>query len=323
MEQLNVKDKKILTELTLNSRIPINRLAKKVGVSREVANYRLNKLIKDKIILWFYSVIDVEALGFERYGYFIELKGVNHAKEKEFIEYLIKHDFVNYISPVIGKWNVVFDIYAKDKQHLQEIIKEIENKIGKYLEKYSIISMETALESFPTKIFGSKKEIEYKETKKDIKVDKIDLQILKELSNNSRVEYKEIAGKLKMTANAIKYRIKNMETSGILKEYTISIDKKKLGYEFYNLQLKIINYKKELELKKFLRNNKHVTYFYKYLGNENWDLDIGLIVKNSSELREFILELREYFGDIVKINDIYIIVEESKGNYAPQGIFKN
>lgn len=319
---MDKKDEKILTELTLNSRLPLNRLAKKVGISREVATYRLNKLIKEKVILGFYTIIDAEALGFSRYGCFFQLKGISHEKEKEFMNYLLKHDFVAYMGPIIGKWNVIFDLFAKDNEHLQEIIKEITNKIGKYLEKYSIIIMGTALESFPIKIFGSKKEIEYKKSK-EIKLDKKDSEILKILSNNSRAEYKEISEKLNMTANAIKYRIKNLEKAGIIKDYTISVDKRKLGFEFYNLQLKIIENKKETELKNFIKNNKHSIYLYRYLGNENWDLDIGLIVKNSLELREFILELREYFGDVIKIHDLYVVVEETKGDYAPSGVFKN
>ena len=50
---MDKKDKKLLAELMINSRTPINQLAKKVGISREVATYRLNKLIKDKRILNF------------------------------------------------------------------------------------------------------------------------------------------------------------------------------------------------------------------------------------------------------------------------------
>jgi Lrp/AsnC family leucine-responsive transcriptional regulator len=313
------KDEKILIELTLNSRIPINQLAKKVGVSREVANYRLQNL-KKKIINEFYTIIDTDSLGFLRYGCFFQLKGISPVKEKEFISYLTKHDFATYIGPVIGKWNVVFDIFAKDNKHMQEIVKEIVNKVGKHIEKYAVIGMGAEYEGFPVKIFGSKREIIYNKSNKNFKIEKKDLKILKILSNNSRVEYKEIAGKLKMSANAIKYRIKNLEASGVIKGYTISINKRELGYEFYNLQIKI-GIKNEESLKNFLRNNKHTTYFYRYLGNENWDLDIGLIVKNSEELREFIISLREKFEEI-KIYDIYVVFEESKGDYAPEGVFK-
>lgn len=319
---MDKKDERILAELTLNSRIPINRLAKKVGISREVANYRLSKLIKDKVIHGFYTIIDVEALGFERYGCFFQLKGISKQEEENFMDYLKKHEFVTYMGPVIGRWNVIFDVYAKTKKHLKEIMKKITDRAGKHLEKYLIIHTGEPLESFPIKIFGSKKEVDYEEAEK-IGLNEKDLEILELLSKNSRIEYKEMSSKLKMSANAIKYRIKNLEKNKIISGYTILVDKKKLGFEFYDLQLKITENKKEKELKEFVRNNKHAIYLYKYLGNENWDLDIGLVVKNSSELRNFILELRENFGDIIKIHDLYVIVEEVKGDYAPSGVFKN
>lgn len=319
---MDKKDKKILTELIINSRIPLNQLAKKVGISREVATYRVNKLIKDKMILSFYPIIDELALGFSRFTCFFQLKGISHENEKKFIKYLINHDFVTYIGPVIGKWNIVFDLLARDREHLEEIIKEITNQISNSIESYIIVPTSAEQESFPTKLLGVKKEIHYKESNKKIKIDKTDLRILNLMTNNSRVEYKEISSKLRLTGNAIKYRIKNLEKSGIIKGYTISLDMRKLGYELYNIQLKLTGNKKEPELKQFLRQNSKVIYFYKYLGHENWDLDIGIIVEDSLELRDFILDLREKFGDVLKIYDIYVIVEESKPNQAPKGVFK-
>ena len=319
---MDEKDKKILTELTLNSRIPINRLAKKAGISREVAIYRLNKLIKEKIILEFYTIIDTETLGFSRYGCLIQLKGMSEEQEKKFIDYLVGHDFISYLGPIIGKWDVAFDVLAKNKEQLKKIVSEITGKIPKNLESYVIVSSGLEFESFPTKIFGSKKRQETKIKKKEAKIEEKDMKILKMLSKDSRVEYKELAGKLHMSANAIKYRIQNLEEGGVIKGYTISTDKRKLGYEFYNIQIKIVDTRKMEELENFLRENSQVIYFYKHLGGENWDMDIGLIAKNSINLREFIIKIKEFFGDILKINDIYIIAEESKGDYAPKGIFE-
>ena len=91
---------------------------------------------------------------------------------------------------------------------------------------------------------------------------------------------------------------------------------RKLGYEWYNLQLKLNE--DNTQLKEFLRQHKKIIYFYKYIGHENWDLDVGIVVKNSLDLRDFILDLREKFGNIIKIYYIYVIIEESKGNYAPE-----
>lgn len=316
---MDKKDNKLLAELIVNSRTPIKKLAKKVGISREVASYRINRLIKENIILNFYTLIDTERLGFMRYTCFIQLKGISRDKEKSIVDALVKHPFITYMGPVIGKWNLVFDILARDRSHLEMIIKDIKDRATPYLENYLIINAGTEQEIFPTKLLGITKELTFNQKTKSIRLDKTDIKILKELSRNSRIEYKEISKKLGLSANAIKHRIKNLERDGIILGYTISIDMRKLGYEWYNLQLKLNE--ENIQLKRFLRQHKRVIHFYKYLGHENWDLDVGIIAMNSLDLRDFLLELREKFGGIIRIYDIYVIIEESKGNYPPEGIF--
>ncbi len=315
---MDLKNKKILGELVINSRIPLNRLAKKVGLSREVVTYRINQLKSKGIITNFHAVINEEKIGYLRNTCFIQLKGISPTKEKEFLDYLIKHNHITYIGTVIGKWNVVFDIISKDRKEMGQIVKEIQEKVKNYV---SIFSIEGNLISggyYPEKIFGTHRKKENQNEK--IKIDKIDLKILKILSINSRIEYSELSKKLNLTANAIKYRIKNLEKSGIISYYTISVDIKKLGYAWYNLQIKLITGEKEVEA--FLRKDKQTIYHYHYIGNENWDIDVGIIIQNSEELRKFIIKFREKFPEFVKIHDVYIILDTLKENVLPEGVFK-
>lgn len=46
--------------------------------------------------------------------------------------------------------------------------------------------------------------------------------------------------------------VKQLEVGGVIQGYTISIDVAKLGYEFYNLQIKLGSDAKEKHLKNFL-----------------------------------------------------------------------
>ncbi len=315
---MDLKNKKILGELVINSRIPLNRLARKVGLSREVVTYRINQLKFQGIITNFHAVIDEEKIGYLRNTCFIQLKGISPSEEKTFLNYLVKHNSITYIGTVIGKWNVVFDIISKDRKDMEKIVKEIQNKIKKYV---SIFSIEGNLISggyYPEKIFETHRKKEIKE--KGLKIDKTDLKILEILSLNSRIEYSELSKKLNLTANAIKYRIKNLEESGIISYYTISVDIKKLGYSWYNMQIKLIAGEKEVE--EFLRKDKKTIYHYHYIGNENWDIDIGIIVQNSEELREFIIKFKEKFPEFVKIHDVYIVLDTLKENVLPEKVFK-
>ena len=62
------------------------------------------------------------------------------------------------------------------------------------------------------------------------KVDELDTQILKEYVKDSRVSFRKIARKLKISTGTVLARTKRLEQMGIIKGYTVEIDYRKLGY---------------------------------------------------------------------------------------------
>ncbi|MEK6855838.1 MAG: Lrp/AsnC family transcriptional regulator [Nanoarchaeota archaeon] len=318
---MDKKDQKILAELVLNSRIPFNQLAKKVGVSKEVVAYRIKRLVENKIIDRFNAIVNIEKLGFNRNGCWIQFKGVDSTQERKLFNYLKNHKFITYAGIVVGKWNVALDIISKDKYHLKKIIEEIISEIGPNLGDYGITNNTTESEIFPTKVLGFSSEFKSIESKEKAKIDNKDKFILKKLVENSKIEYVELASILNLSANAVKYRIKRLENIGVISSYTISINFDKLGLELYAIQIKLNSVLNEQKLKNFLRNHPKISFFYKYLGHQNWDIDIGVYAKNSSDLRNVILDIRNELGTMIKIEDIFSNVEILKPDVAPEGVF--
>ncbi|MDL2248116.1 Lrp/AsnC family transcriptional regulator [Tyzzerella sp. OttesenSCG-928-J15] len=60
-------------------------------------------------------------------------------------------------------------------------------------------------------------------------MDNVDLKILTCLKENSRMSASEIGERINMSVSAIIERIKKMETSGIIKQYTLMLDSKNIG----------------------------------------------------------------------------------------------
>ena len=87
------------------------------------------------------------------------------------------------------------------------------------------------------------------------------------LNENARASYVEIAGKVKRTDTGVHNRIKNLEKKGFIVRYTISIDWKKLGYEWYGLQFNLTKFGEDIEmkLKDYLNNHKKVILYNRYL----------------------------------------------------------
>ena len=64
-----------------------------------------------------------------------------------------------------------------------------------------------------------------------MKIDNTDLQILNQLIQNARESASNIAELIRMSVPAVTERIKKLQDSGIIKGYSLEIDKQKLGMD--------------------------------------------------------------------------------------------
>jgi len=63
-------------------------------------------------------------------------------------------------------------------------------------------------------------------------IDKIDLDIIKHLSSNAKISYTDLASKILVSPSTVHVRVKKLEDAGVIKNFTINIDYKKLGLSF-------------------------------------------------------------------------------------------
>src|SRR3989344_2508921 len=322
MIQIDLKDRKIMHELSKNSRLSTSQIAKRVGLSQQVTDYRINRLIKNKVITDFITEINLEKLGYNRHIMYLQLRKVDENKEKEIIDYLVKHPFLTWVVTSTGKWSVILDIIARDLQHVNEIIEEIKQKYGEFFGEYKVAS-QVDYEYFHSKYYGfEEKKIEKKEKIEEHKIDKKDIRLLKILSNNARIDFVKLSKELNLTPNAVKNRLKKLIQANIIKSFFIEPNKTLLGYEQYNIQFTFENPTKEQErrLITYIVNLLNINFYYKPVGH--WDLEIGVFVNNPGELRKIILDMRNKFSDIIRIYDTVLFYEEPKSNFIPVGIFE-
>ena len=321
--KLDLKDKKILYELSKNCRLPTSRIAKSVGLSQQVVDYRINRLVKLGVITAFITEINVEKLGFNRHIMYLQLKKVDETKEKEIIAYFVKHPFLTWIVTSTGKWSIIMDIIAKDLKQVSEIIDELKQKYGEFFGEYKVAS-QIDYQYFRSKYYGFKEEkFEKQQPAGQYKIDDIDLKLLRILSNNARIDFVKLSGQFNLTANAIKNRVNKLIQNGIIKTFFIEPNKTALGFEQYNIQFIFENPSKEQEQKllNYLIHHQNIHFYYKPVGH--WDLEIGVFVPNPGELRKIILDLRNKFSDIIKIYDTILFYEEPKNNIVPSGVFES
>ncbi len=68
-----------------------------------------------------------------------------------------------------------------------------------------------------------------------LKIDKIDMMILSELSNDASVSIPKISKKIHVNSSVVYSRIKSLTRKKIIKKFTVAIDDRKLGYDVKSL----------------------------------------------------------------------------------------
>ena len=103
---LDLKDKRLLYELDLDSRQSFNSLARKIKLGKTALVNRINHLQKEGIIKQFHTVIDTGKLGYISFRLLLNLHNASPEKEQEIIDFLKKKDKVIWVVSVEGEYNV-------------------------------------------------------------------------------------------------------------------------------------------------------------------------------------------------------------------------
>lgn len=311
--KLDLTDKKILYELDLNARIPATQLARKLRMSREKVNYRINNLLENNLIKKFVCMINPSKLGYSIYKMFFKFQNMAKSKEKEVISWLIKNNYVYWVASAQGRWDLNITIFAKDINHFDQILSQFISKYGKYILEQEFNT--TLVAGIMSKDWLLK---EHKLVSKityvggaieNIRIDRIDVEILKILANNARMSSTEIARRINSTERIVVYRIKELERKKIILGYTTSLNLELLGMQFFKaiVNLNFISKETKEKIITYCQNNPNMGFFIFCAGS--WPLELELIVKDNREFYYEMEELRRAFSEIKGYETIIFPIE--------------
>ncbi len=134
-------------------------------------------------------------------------------------------------------------------------------------------------------------------------IDYFDQQILRELENNGRKAYAQIAQDLGISNTMVHQRVTRLREIGVLKQVSIILDEKKLGFEwgaFTGLVLREDSDSSQIieELKKI----PEVTECYYITGS--YALYVRIVAKSSEHMRRLLYEKIDHIQGILKTESL-------------------
>ena len=146
--------------------------------------------------------------------------------------------------------------------------------------------------------------------RKKVKIDPVDLKIIRLLSENARMTYKELAEVIGTTRQRVSRRMEKLERTGIIKKYTILPDYETLGYSYIILGITLKPGVKTDDTIETLKKKEYVKIIQKALGTHNLVVHV-IAPKDMKEIQSLIESITEDIKGIEHM-DITFITETCK-----------
>lgn len=321
MLKIDLKDRKILYELDLNSRQSLTAIGKKVGLKKDVVSYRIKKLEDEGIIKNYYAFIDTFRLGYHMFRIYLNFQYVTPKIREEIVHYFV--DYKNSLAVHSLKTEIDLDVvvWVKDIFEFYQFWEKTLDLYEDYFSKYSISILTRAV--IYKKSFLLDKESEEDNVLcyincggKAVEIDETDYHLLNELAVNGRIPLIELAEKLDCSSQTVNYRIKNLLKNRIIKAFRVNLDISKLDLLHHKVDIYLKDHKRKKQILNYLQDKPYIEYMNLALG---WaDLEPEFVVKDFNELLKILDELNTKYGNVIKKQIFWVVEKTHKIRFLPE-----
>jgi Lrp/AsnC family transcriptional regulator for asnA, asnC and gidA len=145
MEKIDQLDRKILSIITKNARIPFKDVAEKCDVSRAAIHQRVQRLIDMGVIIGSGYHVNPKTLGYHISTY-IGIKLEKGSLYKLVVPELEKIPEIVECHFTLGPYTLLVRLYAKDDEHLMELLNNKIQEIPGVVSTETLMSLEERIQ---------------------------------------------------------------------------------------------------------------------------------------------------------------------------------
>jgi Lrp/AsnC family transcriptional regulator for asnA, asnC and gidA len=144
MEKIDNLDKKILSILSENARIPFKDVAEECGVSRAAIHQRVQHLTEDGVITGSAFMINPKVLGYTTCTY-VGITLEKGSMYKQVVERLIHIPEIVECHFTTGPYTMLAKLYARDNEQLMDLLNNQLQEIPGVAATETLISLEQSI----------------------------------------------------------------------------------------------------------------------------------------------------------------------------------
>lgn len=299
---VDAKDRAIIHEFEMDGRAPIVKLSKAARMSREAVSYRVDKLLDGGVINCFVTKVDLNRLGLTNYGVFFKLANVDRKVADEIISFFVDHPDTLWVASLGGKFDLAVEIAARSTRHFNVIYNDVLSRYAKYL-GHGDIAIRLYQTGFTHGFIHEKKDERQcpaLDEVPEVVLEDSGRKLLNVLVSKPRATLLEISKAVREPPSTVAYRFKQLKKNGIIRGFTVLLEADSLGYSTYKLFLSLreFSFKTWQSIFDFCCTHPNVSYVVKAIGK--WEVEIELETEDRRKHQEFIMQVRNVFGDVIQ-----------------------
>jgi DNA-binding Lrp family transcriptional regulator len=322
MVKIDLKDRKILYQLDLNSRQSLSQIGRKVGLSKVSVGNRIKRLEEQGIIKNYYTVIDSSKLGYISFRFYLVYQDTTPEIEKEILDYFVNNKNTWWVASLRGGFNLAVAVWVKNVYDFHVFWEKTLIKYRDYFQK-QVFSVYFQLSSFRYSFLlldeykkGDREEFEIAGSGRRVEIDELDSKILNVIASNSRIPLTQISEKLHSSVTTLKKRINKLIKLKIILGFRINIDHLKLGLQIYKIDINLNNYRKRKQIIDYIALNPHLSHLAKSAGIA--DLELGVFIENPERIHQMMKDLIVKFPNLIKNYNYFYQSKIHKMLYMPE-----
>lgn len=317
MTNIDAKDKKVLCLLAKDARMSRTQLAKKAGISKSSAGYRLARFRRDGVIRKFSYACDLGRVGTETV---LVLLKFNNEHNETVREQLLDHPLSVWVAGLSGNWDFAVEFAFTSCKELKAVLDSLIGSFGNTLSTYEtlfsfdVLKVEHLVEEFCGQMRRPAR------SKEQVTIDRTDASILSVLSEDAAVSHVELAKKAGIGVDAVRYRLKRLTREGVILYFFPDVCLPKLGYTEYlcTMRLKNLSQQKIALLKRRIMESGNVTYAF--FDTVSLHLVFVCAFLSVEGMDGFYRSLRKPFADVIERQEYFVMREQLSFSMFPGGL---
>jgi len=294
-------ERRVVSMLQHRADATVAQIARHTGYSQAKVRYTIESLLTRELITK-QVYIDVYLLGLSYQTVFFSLMPKAKTHSSRLVSYLMKSPRVSYFVELGGEYDFCIDICVREMVELLDFMQELSSEFGACFNRKTS-SVLISMVDYPLDLSEGGRKGQKAFTcglsKHRVSIDHVDHQLLSTISRDPTLMIREVAQRLGIPVNTASYRVKRLESKGLICGYRYMPATDRLGLQSFIHCVSLCGISEKLRqmLFEFFESCPSVTYVLECTGN--WDLEFGTSVYAAHEVIDITRSFQEKFGEVI------------------------